>query len=171
MKKFVCNVTNLQQFVRRAAVVGVFSTVLMACSKDDSYTNANPETPSGAGAGVLAAAGDSATIIGTLNQFRKLLGDTLNTVPNKIGGRREVNWDAVPPAFSNANNFPPAFFNSTVATDPAGRKRGLVLVNTGASFRVDSSAFSQIDGSYANQFEAFSKNRLFANVDDISTGV
>jgi hypothetical protein len=172
MKKEFIKATKFQMLVKSTATLGVFSMLLVACSKDDGYNNPKPtQPPSGAGASVMAAAGDSSTIIGTINQFRKLLGDSLNTVPGKVTGRREVNWDAVPPAFTNANNFPFAFFNSTVATDPAARKRGLVLTNTGTSFRVDSTDFSEVDASYANQFDAFSKKRLFTYMDNNITGV
>jgi hypothetical protein len=100
-----------------------------------------------------------------------LAGDPLNTAPGVTGGRREVNWDAVPPAFTNSNNFPFDFFGSA---DPAlgnGRKRGLILTNTGTSFRVDSTDFADIDPSYATQFEAFSKKRLFTYMGNTVTEV
>lgn len=156
-------------FLKTATALSVFAVMLTACSKDSGYTGPDPVPDTGAS--VLAAAGDSATIVGTINQFRKLLGDPLNTEPGKTGGRREVNWDAVPAAFTNANNFPLAFFNNTDATAPAGRKRGLVLTNTAPSFRVDTTEFSEIDPSYSNQFQTFSKKRLFTPIGSNITGV
>lgn len=146
--------------LKTIAMLGIVSWAVVSCTKGDNFPGYTPPQQ----ATVLSAAGDSAAIIGAINQFRHLLGDSLNTVPGKTTGRREVNWDGVPAAFTNANNFPFNFFNSTVATDPAGRKRGLVYTNTGTSFRVDSTSFSEIDASYANQFTPFSKKRLFTYI-------
>src|SRR5204863_9813511 len=39
------------------------------------------------------------------------------------------------------------------------------------SFRTDSTAFASIDASYATQFQAFSKNRLFAYINNNVTEV
>jgi hypothetical protein len=137
----------------------ILSTILFfSCDKDDDNYTPQPEAPK---ATVLKAAGDSAGIVAKLNEFRLLAGDPLNNAPGPTNGRREVNWDGVPSAFTNSNNFPFDFFGSA---DPAlgnGRKRGLITTNTGTSFRVDSTDFSEIDASYAAQFEAFSRKRLF----------
>src|SRR5690349_1649532 len=84
---------------------------LASCNKDDDYNN-SPQAP-GITSQVLKAGGDSAAIIGTINQFRAVLGDSLNTTPNKTSGRREVNWDGVAAELSNNANFPPDFFNNT----------------------------------------------------------
>lgn len=131
-----------------------------ACHKDDkAYPSPPPAT-------VVKAAGD---LTAALANFRHLLGDSLNTAPGKASGRREVNWDAVPPAFTNNNNFPFDFFNSTDPAVANGRKRGLVLTNAGTSFRVDSTAFAELDASYTNQFEAFSPKRLFAYIGNTVT--
>jgi len=164
MKRTFMKATTLHTIFKRALTIGLLSASLAACSKNDSGYNQQPEPPGGAGASVLAAAGDSATVVGTINVFRSLLGDSLNTTPGKTSGRREVNWDAVPPTFTNNANFPGDFFNSIVDTDPAGRKRGLVMLNTGSAFRVDSTNFAETDASYASQFETFSKKRLFTSI-------
>jgi len=144
---------------------GLLSLLITGCSKDDdggSYYNTPP--PATQEATVFSAAGDSSTIIGTINQFRAVLGDSLNFTTGKTSGRREVNWDGVPSTFTNQNNFPFDFFNSTNPADPDGRKRGIVYSNTGTSFRVDSTDFSEIDASYAAQFDAFSRKRLFTYI-------
>jgi hypothetical protein len=133
---------------------------LYSCSKEKNVIDA-PPTPAVNNV-VIATSGDSLTVTGKVNEFRLLAGDPLNSAPGAAVGRREVNWDAVPAAFTNGNNFPFDFFGSA---DPAlgnGRKRGLVLTNTGTSFRVDSTRFAEVDASYATQFAAFSQNRLFA---------
>jgi hypothetical protein len=147
--------TNL---LKALCTFGVLSVAIVSCDKNDNddYTPP-PQTPQ---ATVLSAAGDSAAIIGTVNQFRSILGDSLNTTPGKTTGRREINWDGVPSTLTNQDNFPFDFFNSTNPADPAGRKRGLVYVNSGNNFRVDSTSFAEIDASYANQFGIFSKKRL-----------
>ena len=146
------------------------TALVVSCGKND-YNNNTPPVPPIV-SNVVKASGDSTGIIGSVNQFRALLGDSLNTTPNKTSGRREVNWDAVPAGFTNSGNFPFDFFNSTDPLGPNGRKRGLILTNTGTSFRVDSTDFVEIDASYAAQFDAFSKKRLFTylgnNISEIS---
>ncbi|HEX2608255.1 MAG TPA: hypothetical protein VHK91_12790 [Flavisolibacter sp.] len=119
----------------------------------------------------MIASGDSAAIVSKINEFRLLAGNPLNTAPGATNGRREVNWDGVPAAFTNNNSYPFDFFGSA---DPAlgnGRKRGLILNANGSQFRVDSSRFEQIDPSYPTQFEAFSKSRLFVNTSSPVTEV
>ena len=143
----------------------IFASTLIifaSCKKDNPPNDGGQPPPPQINAIVKMSSGDSLGVVGRINDFRTLLGDPVNTAPGAVGGRREVNWDAVPPAFTNLNNFPSDFFGSS---DPAlanGRKRGLILQNTGTSFRVDSTNFSEVDPSYDTQFEAFSKKRLFA---------
>jgi len=150
-------------FLKTAALIAVIAGAITSCDKDDNdgYPTPPQQTPQ---ATVLSASGDSASIIGTINQFRSLLGDSLNFTTGKTTGRREINWDGVPPTFTNQNNFPLDFFNSTNPADPGGRKRGLVYTNTGNNFRIDSTSFSEIDGSYANQFAVFSRKRLLVQI-------
>lgn len=134
---------------------------IASCDKDDYNSNPQPQPPL---SNVVKASGDSGAILGSINQFRTLLGDVLNTTPNQTSGRREVNWDGVSADLTNNANFPVDFFNNTDPNGPAGRKRGLLYINPGAGLRVDTTAFLDIDPSYANQFLTFSKRRLFAPV-------
>jgi hypothetical protein len=140
---------------------------LVSCDKDDDDDYEVP-TPPQIKATVVSAAGD---LTASIAQFRSILGDSLNTVPNKTSGRREINWDGVPANITNTNNFPADFFNVTDINANGGRKRGLVYANAGASFRVDTSSFSQIDTSYAKEFKPFSPNKLFITVNSNITEV
>jgi hypothetical protein len=156
-------------FLKPLSLFGVLALALISCDKDDN--NDYPTPPQTPQATVLSASGDSSSIIGAINQFRSLLGDPLNTTPGKSTGRREVNWDAVPAAFTNKDGFPFDFFNSTIATDPDGRKRGLILTPGVTTFRVDSTDFSEIDASYNAAFNFFSRTRTFANTASTITEV
>jgi hypothetical protein len=127
-----------------------------ACSKDDAYA---PDPVPQVKATVVTGTGD---ITAKLTEFRNIIGSVLNTAPGATGGRREVNWDGVPAANTNNNAFPADFFNSTDPLASNGRKRGLVYANTGTSFRVDSTDFSEIEATYATEFDAFSPKRTFA---------
>jgi len=140
------------------SIITVSAAILTSCSKDGGYGN-NPPPPPQIESTVISGAGDLAAPI---TQFRALIGDPLNTTPGQTTGRREVNWDGVPANFTNANNFPFDFFNITDPNGSNGRKRGLVYSNTGTSFRVDSTSYSEIDASYAAEFKPFSGKRLFA---------
>jgi hypothetical protein len=110
---------------------------------------------------VVKGAGDLAA---PLQEFRTLLGDPVNTTPNQTAGRREVNWDGVPANLTNNDAFPLDFFNNTDPNGPNGRKRGLVYVDNGAKFRIDSSAYIDILSTYANNFKAFSPKRLITAI-------
>jgi hypothetical protein len=143
------------------AVAMAAAAMVTSCTKDkDGYTPEPPKPPT-VNAVVNSAAGDSAAITAKLAAFRTLAGETINAAPGVTGGRREVNWDGVPANLTNTNDFPFDFFGASDAALPNGRKRGLIYTNTGTSFRVDSTDFKDIEPSYADQFEAFSKKKLF----------
>lgn len=133
----------------------VSSVLFTACNKDDD----NYEQPQAPQATVVKASGDLTV---ALTEFRHILGDSLNVVPGKTSGRREVNWEGVTANLNNNDAFPSDFFNPTDPAIAAGRKRGLFYVNDGTTFRVDSSDFGSIDASYAAQFNAFSGKRTFS---------
>jgi hypothetical protein len=155
--------------LKQTAAVLLFITGLVSCTKDGGYGNGNYNPPPPVLSTVVTASGD---LTAALTQFRSLLGDQLNTtVGPHAAGRREINWDGVPAANTNNNTFPFDFFNSTDPAVGAGRKRGLVYNNTGTSFRVDSTDFSQIDASYAAEFDAFSPKKSFAYIGNNVTEV
>jgi len=157
---------KLRQFAPAGILTaGLFSLTVfvISCNKyNNDYTPPKPQ------ATVVSASGD---LTASIDQFRHLIGDQLNTTPGQTTGRREINWDGVPANLTNSNNFPFDFFNSTDPAVANGRKRGLVYQNTGTQFRVDSTDFSGIDISYATQFEAFSPKKVFTYIGNNVTDV
>jgi hypothetical protein len=109
---------------------------------------------------VFKASGD---INSTLLDFQNLLGN-LNTTPGADGGRREVNWDAVPVQFTNNNSFPGNFFGASDPLLPAGRKRGLIMTTPGSGFSVSDSDFLFVNPTYDDQFDDFSPAKTFISV-------
>ena len=99
-----------------------------------------------------------------VDDFRAFLGP-LN--PNVAGsfpsGRREINWDGVPDAFSAPNNLPPNFFN-------ANSPRGAVFFTPGTGFQVSADSdnptntpilFGNLHPVFPMLFSTFSPQRLF----------
>ena len=127
---------------------------LAACS-DDKVT-APPPPPPGPQATVVTATGN---IAAKVDEFRNLLGPSNGgTAGEQVTGRREINWDgAGANPFDNRNDFPANFFNSNV-------KAGGVYTTDGTGFRNDSTKFSEINPTYATQFNFFSANKIFAPV-------
>jgi hypothetical protein len=116
-----------------------------------------------------AAGANTAAIQATVDQFRTDLGTlNSNTAQTFAGGRREINWDGVPDAFSAPNFFPSNFFNSN---SPRGVIFGSPSSNIGTdtnNFIVSSNTasgtpvrFGNIDPSYSSIFQTFSAERLF----------
>lgn len=105
---------------------------------------------------VVTMSGD---IADTVAAFRASLGAPNGAVAGEqAAGRREINWDgAAANVFDNTNAFPADFFN-TVA------KVGAVFTTDGSGFRNDSTKFLDINPTYADQFRAFSPNKIFAPV-------
>ncbi|MEO6390522.1 MAG: VCBS repeat-containing protein [Pyrinomonadaceae bacterium] len=116
-----------------------------------------------------AAGANAAAIQSTVDLFRTDLGAiNPNTAQTFPGGRREINWDGVPDAFSAPNFFPSNFFNSN---SPRGVIFGSPSSNSGSdtsNFIVSANTasgtpvrFGNIDASYSSIFQAFSAERLF----------
>jgi hypothetical protein len=116
----------------------------------------------------FASGPDAAAITPAVNAFRTDLG-TLN--PNVAGsfgtGRREINWDAVPDAFSAPNLLPNNFFN-------ANSPRGAEFSTPGTGVAVSANAvnptntpvrFGNIDPNYPLLFQVFSPQKLFTAID------
>jgi hypothetical protein len=115
---------------------------------------------------VQQAAGTSAAAIqSAVDAYRADLGTLNPNVPGSFGsGRREINWDGVPDAFSSPNAFPPDFFN-------VNSPRGVVFDTPGSGFEVSANAgvapieFDNINPTYSSLFTVFSPQRLFTALD------
>lgn len=145
-------------------MMAVTGLSIVGCSKDESNYNNQPVQ-----AEVITASGDSLAIAGKLVAFREVAGKTLNVSPGASGGRREVNWDAVPADLVNKNTFPSDFFNATDKDAADGRKRGISFLPANTALRVSDNNFADIDPAYGSQFAAFSKSKTFSPIGSTTT--
>ncbi|HEY7681752.1 MAG TPA: hypothetical protein VH879_03835 [Gemmatimonadales bacterium] len=106
---------------------------------------------------LFTAVGDSGPVAARLDDFRAALGGFLHRPAAADSGRREVNWDGVPPALTNVDTFPADFFN-------VSSTRGALLTEPGAGFRVDSSGFGAINAGLAARFKPFPLRKVFMPV-------
>jgi hypothetical protein len=137
--------------------VSCFALLLFVTS-----TTAAPVVRQGTGA-------NTAGLQSIVDQFRADLGGANNGVGGSFSsGRREINWDGVPDAFCEPNDFPTNFFN---VNSPRGVIFNAIEDATGAAlnhFAVSSSnasgvpvRFGNINASYTAIFQTFSAQRLF----------
>jgi|GEM_PF-840865 len=144
---------------------GELAELLRAIRRDRAYVNVHStQFPGGEIRGHIARVQPTivtgtGNIEGAVATFRTLLGDPLNgvLVGQQPAGRREINWDAVPAAFTNVDNFPADFFNTR-------SPRGAVFSTPGTGFRVSDTNFADVNASYGAQFNFFSPNKTFAAV-------
>jgi len=127
---------------------------------DNSGDDGGPQVVAGTGA-----------IQGQVEAYRAILGGSDNggAPGGQAGGRREINWDAVPDEQAAPNFLPADFFNAPTAP----RARGAVFTTPGTGVQVSAAAlnptntvvrFGNIDLSYEDQFETFSPERLFSPI-------
>jgi hypothetical protein len=122
-------------------------TILLSCNKDN-----NEEIQFT----IYEANGD---IVAKLNEFKSSIGN-LNTTPNAVGGRREINWDGIADSLLD-KTLPQNFFNTVGNGVPATRQRGLMYGD--GEFQVSATNFSHINNEAATEFAAFTGNKVFAN--------
>ena len=140
-----------------AGRVAAASTAAAASESSNASDRAQPS--------VFTAACD---ITAALTNFRTALGPlNPNVVGEQNGGRREVNWDAVPPAFTNTTNFPGDFFNQNFSP----RARGVVFSTDGTGLSVSDNDFAFINPAYGAQFNSFSPIRTFSAIASAETRV
>ncbi len=132
------------------AVVGL----LVGCDNEEVIAPPQPDPlPE---ATVYSASGD---ITVTVEAFRAALGPSNGgTAGEQPAGRREIGWDgAVSIPFNNRDDFPAVFFNTAV-------KAGALFTTSGTGFRNDSTRFKEVNAAYAEEFNPFSPDVLFAPV-------
>jgi hypothetical protein len=124
---------------------------------------------------VFEASGrNAADIQATVDAFRTALGNLNPNQPQTFpDGRREINWDGVPDAFSAPNPFPPNFFN-------VNSPRGVVFFTPGTGFQVSADndnptntpvEFGNFRPVVANHMATFSPQRLFTALNSTITEV
>jgi hypothetical protein len=99
-------------------------------------------------------------ITSDVNAFKSSLGN-LNTTTGVTGGRREINWDAVPDSFA-LNNMPVNFFNPTGANANITLQRGFEY-DVAGSFRVSKNGFAELKTEAIADVQPFSGAKTFAN--------
>jgi len=111
----------------------------------------------------------SGNITARVDEFRHLLGDKLNTTPGAVGGRREINWDGVPPNMLG-KPLPANFLNNTEVGAPASQQRGLTY-EPGDVFSVSNNSFAEVNALAAGEFQAFSGTQTFTNLSSNLWGI
>ena len=122
---------------------------------------------------VFEASGVTPADIQTVvDAFRNFLGNPNNIAGPPSGtGHREINWDAVPDAFSAPNLLPANFFNKN-------SPRGIVFFTPGTGFEVSANMvnptntpvrFGNINPVYPALFSAFSPQKLFTALNSTIT--
>ena len=163
----------MNQVIAIASVVGLCVTA--ACGQ---RSPASPDAGQTAAQGAAINASDSSSesdraqplifsaacdITAALTGFRTALGTLNPNVPGEVGqtgGRREVNWDAVPSTATNTSTFPGDFFNQSFSP----RARGVVFSTDGSGLSVSDNDFRFINQAYEAQFNAFSPIRTFSAI-------
>lgn len=110
-----------------------------------------------------ATSADAPRLQPTIAEFRAVLGVNNGVGGSSATGRREVNWDGVPPAFEDP--FPPAFFNSN-------SPRGILFSTPGSRLKVSGASgtpsflFADVTAQRcgADEFAAFSPDKFLASI-------
>ena len=128
--------------------------ILGGACKKDSGTGNSPDVV------VVSANGD---IAGSIDQFRQVLGVTVNNAPGAVGGHREINWDGVPDSMVG-KPLPINFFNATEVNASPTRQKGLTYAPGSGEFRVSNNNFSEVNSQASSQFATYSGTKTFANI-------
>jgi hypothetical protein len=137
------------RYGRRTMALVSLSVALTACDSDDTAGPGGPD-PIIRPLRVIESSGDLAV---PMADFRAAVGDPVHGggVGPQLGGRREVRWDGVPAEQTNTDAFPDDFFKGA----------GLISTTDGIGTRVSDNDFADINPSYADEFESFSKVKTF----------
>ena len=95
-----------------------------------------------------------------------MLGDPLNggAAGSQAAGRREINWDGVPAALTNNDDFPGDFFNTRAV-------RGVVFTTPGTASASATTTWPTWSPRFAQDFAAFSPRKTFLAVGSTVTDV
>ena len=114
------------------------------------------------------AGSNAAAITPTRDAFRAAVGGgTVAGANGSFGGlRREINWDGVPDALADPNQFPANFFN-------VNSPRGVVFSTPGSGFLVSAGPLSSSAPlfGFPLDFQTFSPQRLFTAINSNTTDV
>lgn len=169
----------MNQLIAIVGVIGLCATAACGRRSPVSPEAGDPvaAAPAAAAASESSNASDRARpsvftaacdITAELTDFRTALGPlNPNVVGEQNGGRREVNWDAVAPAFTNTLTFPGDFFNQNFSP----RARGVVFSTDGTGLSVSDNDFAFINPAYDSQFNSFSPIRTFSAIASAETRV
>lgn len=165
----------MQQLTRNPTVLFGVALILTACG-DASHVATEPRRDAGVipaqavqetlqtrnDVRIVSATGD---IKAAVEEYRTLLGElNPNVDGEQDGGRREVNWDAVPAGVTNNDLFPGNFFN-------VNSKRGILFTTDGPAFRISSNGYTDVNPAYVGEFNFFSATKLFVAVGSTITDV
>jgi hypothetical protein len=133
----------------RAILTALPLAAAVGCGSYNSPTGSDLPKPSR----VVTGGGDVTSFVA---EFRGVLGDPNNggTAGSQAAGRREINWDGVPAAVTNNDDFPGDFFNTR-------SPRGVVFTTPGRGFRASDSNVADLDPSYSQEFAFFSARKTF----------
>lgn len=138
----------------KTLVLPVFIFITLCSLSCDKEKEDNPVQP--------VVVRGSGSIADKVDSFRQLLGGPVNTSPVAAGGRREINWDAVPEELLD-KPLPEDFFNPTAPGSPAARQRGITYASASGTFMVSASGFASVNAVAAASFQPFSGQNNFAN--------
>jgi hypothetical protein len=158
----------LENRIGVGALAALVAAILASCGgSDDETTSAADGTGAAGKPTVVKSAGD---IGPTVDEYRNLLGPDNGGAPSgDSDGRREINWDKVPDELAAPNALPADAFNAK--QDPGAR--GAVLETPGDHVAVSADSdnpsstpvrFGDVNPSYSDEFETFSKERLFSPI-------
>src|SRR6266550_1760184 len=164
MKTKTMTTLHLRKSIGRSPCRGAFLLIPLAIATLGLTLIFNPVAAS-ADPEVFEASGATPADIQTaVDAFRNFLGDNNGVGGTFPTGRREINWDGVPDAFSAPNLLPANFFNSN-------SPRGVVFFTPGTGFQVSANSinptntpvrFGNINPVYPALFSTFSPQKLFS---------
>jgi hypothetical protein len=164
MKTKTMTTLHLRKLIGRSPCRRAFPLIPLAIATFGLTLIFNPGAASADPQVFEASGATQADIQTAVDAFRDFLGPNNGVGGTFPDGRREINWDGVPDAFSAPNLLPANFFNSN-------SPRGAVFFTLGTGFQVSANSinptgtpvrFGNIHPVYPALFSTFSPQRLFS---------